>query len=120
LAYHRKNTLLTILRFFFAACCFICCSCFWLSLAAGTCDTLALLLTGFMVVAVTSSLAVMAAFRAIAFSCSAAAVLWNWRALSSRVAELHLNGAMLLLAGLPLYQALKAALLLARLPISGL
>ncbi|WIA41112.1 hypothetical protein OEZ86_004740 [Tetradesmus obliquus] len=91
-------------------------SCFWLSLAAGTCDTLALLLTGFLVVAITDSLAVLASFQAIAFGCSAAAVPWNWRALSSRGAELHLNGAMLLLAGLPLYQALKAAVLLARLP----
>ncbi|WIA20821.1 hypothetical protein OEZ85_005176 [Tetradesmus obliquus] len=91
-------------------------SCFWLSLAAGTCDTLALLLTGFLVVAITDSLAVLASFQATAFGCSAAAVLWNWRALSSRAAELHLNGAMLLLAGLPLYQALKAAVLLARLP----
>ncbi|KAF6252281.1 hypothetical protein COO60DRAFT_1644178 [Scenedesmus sp. NREL 46B-D3] len=90
--------------------------CFWLSLAAGACDTLALLLTGFLVVAVTDSLAVLAAFQAIAFGCSAAAVLWNWRALSSRIAELHLNGAMLLLAGLPLYQAIKAAVLLSRLP----
>ncbi|WIA30035.1 hypothetical protein OEZ86_000130 [Tetradesmus obliquus] len=77
---------------------------------------LALVLTGFLVVAVTESLAVLAAFQAIAFSCSAAAVLWNWRALASRAAELHLNAALLLLAGLPLYQALTAAVLLARLP----
>jgi hypothetical protein len=97
--------------------CLLLCSCFWLSLAAGTCDTLALLLTGFLVVAVTNSLAVLAAFQAIVFGCSTAAVLWNWRALSSRAAELHLNGAMLLLAGLPMYQAIKAAVLMARLPI---
>eukprot|EP00882_Tetradesmus_deserticola_P018842 GHRQ01020237.1.p1 GENE.GHRQ01020237.1~~GHRQ01020237.1.p1 ORF type:complete len:597 (+),score=276.17 GHRQ01020237.1:265-1791(+) len=104
LNYRRQWLLLTHLR------------CFWLSLAAGACDTAVLLLTGFLVVAVTDSLAVLAAFQAIAFGCSAAAVLWNWRALSSRVAELHLNRAMLLLAGLPLYQAIKAAVLLARLP----
>lgn len=55
-------------------------------LAAGTCDTLALLLTGFLVVAITDSLAVLASFQAIAFGCSAAAVPWNWRALSSRAA----------------------------------
>jgi len=91
-------------------------SCFWLSLLAGACDSLSLMLTGFLVVNLFKSLATLAVFQAITFGCSAAAVLWNWQALHSRLAELHLNGAVLLLAGLPFYQLAKAGVLLAPLP----
>lgn len=93
------------------------CSCFWLSLVAGACDSLSMLLTGFLVVNLTRDLGLLAVFQAIAFGCSAAAVLWNWQALSSRLAELHLNKAVLLLASLPFYQAAKAGLLIVGLPV---
>ena len=96
------------------------CSCFWLSLVAGACDSLTLLLTGFLLVNLSKSLlGLLAVFQAIMFGCSAAAVLWNWQALRSRTAELHLNAAVMLLAGMPFYQAAKAGVLLAQLPTGG-
>jgi hypothetical protein len=78
-----------------------------------------MVLTGFLLVVVTKSLGLLATFQAIAFGCSAAAVLWNWQVLCSRAAELRLNKAVLLLAGLPFYQAAKALVLLAHLPTGG-
>jgi hypothetical protein len=91
-------------------------SCFWLSLVAGACDSLTMVLNGFLLVVLTKSLGLLATFQAIAFGCSTAAVLWNCQVLCSRAAELRLNKAVLLLAGLPFYQAAKAGVLLAPLP----
>lgn len=88
-------------------------SCFWLSLAASTCDSLAMVLTGFLIITVTNNLAIFAAFQAIAFGSCAAAVLWNYRLLCSRAAELRLNAALLGLAGAPFYEFLKAIVLMA-------
>lgn len=60
-------------------------SCFWLSVIAGACDSLCVLLNGYLVMATTSgSLDTLAAFQAIAFGGAAAATLWNWRVLCSR------------------------------------
>jgi hypothetical protein len=83
------------------------------------CDSLTMVLTGFLLVVVSKSLGLLAIFQAIAFGCSVAAVLWNWQVLCSRAAELRLNKAVLLLAGLPFYQAAKALVLLAPLPTGG-
>ena len=77
------------------------------------------MLTGFLLVNLSKSLGLLAVFQAIMFGCSAAAVLWNWQALRSRTAELHLNAAVMVLAGMPFYQAAKAGVLLAQLPTGG-
>lgn len=79
-----------------------------------------MLLTGFVVINLTRSLGFLALFQAVAFAGSALAVVWNWRGLCSRVAEVHLNAAVLLLAAMLLYQAIKAGVLMAQLPAGGL
>jgi hypothetical protein len=76
------------------------------------------MLTGFLVIATTEDLATFAKFQAIAFGCCAAAVLWNYRFLCSRTAELRLNAAILGLAAMPFYQLFKAVVLLVQ-PTTG-
>lgn len=76
------------------------------------------MLTGFLVIATTEDLATFAKFQAIAFGCCAAAILWNYRFLCSRTAELRLNAAILGLAAMPFYQLFKAVVLLVQ-PTTG-
>lgn len=72
----------------------------------------AMMLTGFLALTTTKNLATFAAFQAVTFGCSAAAVLWNYKFLCSRVAELRLNTVVLSLAAMPFYEFFKAILLM--------
>lgn len=88
-------------------------SCFWLSLICSTCDSLLLLINGYLVVTTTHSLEVLAGYQAVAFGACGVAVLWNCRLLCSRAAELRLNAAVMMLAVMPFYMLLKALVVVA-------
>lgn len=78
------------------------------------------MLAGFLVISATEQLDTFAAFQAIAFGACAAAVLWNYKFLCSRAAELRLNACMLGLAAMPFYQLLKAVVVVAQPPTAVL
>lgn len=87
-------------------------SCFWLSLVASICDTLGLILLGYMVIVSSDQLGYFAAYEAVLAAGSVVAVLWNNRMLCSRTAELRLNTAVLGLATMPGYFFLLAGLIM--------
>jgi len=70
-----------------------------------------MMLTGFLVITTTRNLDLFASFMAVTFGASAVAVLWNYKFLCSRTAELRLNTSVLGLATMPLYDMLKATVL---------